>query len=204
MLVDRSQGLFVESLGGASMKRRGNGTSVELSVVIAVREAEETIGRDVHRMASHLREAGVSFEVLAVNDGCRDNSFSVLRLVAASVPELRLCAGDAAGRPFIRGAAEAHGEMIAMLDADRAGLPLAPLSWALARLRRGADAIVFRGRCILARRLVCLPVIIRATGSGDLFERSFERHGGGLQMDIVGTRPRRVGLLAPVLRLLAV
>jgi len=81
---------------------------------------------------------------------------------------------------------------------------LAPLSWALARLRRGADAIVFRGRCILARRLVCLPVIIRAAGRGDLFERNFERNASGLQVDIMGTRPRRVGLFAPVLRLLAV
>lgn len=186
------------------MKRNVNETSVELSVVIAVREAEETVGRDVRRIADHLREAGVSFEVLAVNDGCRDNSFSVLRLVAASVPELRLCTGDASGRPFIRGAAEAHGEMVAMFDAGSAGLPLAPLSWSLARLRRGADAIVFRGRCILARRLVCLPVIIRAVGRGDIFERSFERNASGLRIDVMGTRPRRVGLFAPVLRLLAV
>jgi glycosyltransferase involved in cell wall biosynthesis len=186
------------------IKRNVHETSVDFSVVIAVREAEETIGRDVRRIAAHLREGGVSFEVLAVNDGCRDNSFSVLRLVAASVPELRLCAGDVSGRPFMRGAAGARGEMIAMLDAGGAGLPLAPLSWALARLRRGADAIVFRGRCILARRLVCLPVIIRATGRGESFERSFERNASGLRMDIMGTRPRRVGLFAPVLRLLAV
>ena len=186
------------------MKRNVNETSVEFSVVIAVREAEETIGRDVRRIAGHLREAGVSFEVLAVNDGCRDNSFAVLRLIAASVPELRLCTGDTSGRPFIRGAAEAHGEMVAMLDTRGAGLPLAPLSWALARLRRGADAIVFRGRCILARRLVCLPAIIRAAGRGDVFERSFECNASGLRIDIMGTRPRRVGLFAPVLRLLAV
>jgi len=168
------------------MQRNVNETSVDFSVVIAVREAEETIGRDVRRIAADLREAGVSFEVLAVNDGCRDNSFSVLRLIAASVPELRLCAGDVSGRPFIRGAAEAHGEAIALLQAGGAGLPLAPLSWALARLRRGADAIVFRGRCILARRLVCLPVIIRAAGRGELFERNFERNARPVRAEIAG------------------
>ena len=187
------------------MKRSVNGTSVAVSVVIAVREAEETIGRDVRRIADHLREAGVPFEILAVDDGCCDNSFSVLRLVAVTVPELRLCAGDADGRAYFRGTAEARGETVALIAADRAGLPLAPLGWALTQLHRGADAIIFRGRCILGRRLVCLPAIIRALGRGDLFERSFERNATGLQVEVVGhRRPRRAGLLAPVLRLLAV
>jgi glycosyltransferase involved in cell wall biosynthesis len=186
------------------MKRSVNSTSVALSVVIAVREAEETIGRDVRRIADHLRAGGVSFEVLAVNDGCCDNSFSVLRLVAASVPELRLCTGDAAGRAFIRGTAEAQGEMVVLLDAGRGTMPLAPLGWAVARLGSGVDAVVLRGRCILGRRLACLPAIISTEGRGDLFERRFERNARDLEVEVVGTRTRREGLLAPVLRFLAV
>jgi|1185.fasta_scaffold212745_2 hypothetical protein len=181
-----------------------NETSITLSVVIAVREAEETIGRDVRRIAEHLRAAGVAFEVLAVNDGCCDNSFSVLRLVACSVPEMRLCAGDASGKAFIRGTAEARGEFVALMDACRGGLPLSALSWTLARLGRGADAIVFRGRCLVGRRLPCLPAIVRASGRGDVYERSFERQARGLGVEVVGARPRRAGLLDPVLRLLAV
>jgi hypothetical protein len=187
------------------MKRNVTETSVLLSVVITVRDAEETIGRDVRRIADHLREAGVSFEVLAVNDGCCDNSFSVLRLVAASVPELRLCAGDAAGRSYIRGTAEAQGELVLLLDANRGGgMPLGSLSWALARLGRGVDAVVMRGRCIVGRRLACLPTIVSSGGRGDLFERRFERNARGLEIEVVGTRPRAAGLLAPVFRFLAV
>jgi glycosyltransferase involved in cell wall biosynthesis len=187
------------------MKRIVNRTSVALSVVIAVREAEETIGRDVRRIAQHLGEAGIPFEIVAVNDGCCDNSFSVLRLVAASIPELRLCTADASGRAFIRGAAEAHGEMLALVDAGRGGMPLGPLSWALARIERGAAAaVVFRGRCILGRRQAILSAIIASEGRGDLFERRFERHARDLEMEVVGTRARRAGLLAPVFRLLAV
>src|SRR5205814_4290481 len=136
---------------------------------------EETIGRDVRRIASHLREGGVSFEILAVNDGCCDNSLAVLRLVAASVPELRLCAGDAGGRSFIRGTAEARGAVVALVDASRGGIPLAPLSWALAQLGRGTDAVVLRGRCVLPRRLACLLTIMRAVGRGALFALSSER-----------------------------
>jgi hypothetical protein len=191
------------------MKRNVTETSVALSVIIAVREAEETIGRDVRRIADHLRARSVSFEILVVNDGCCDNSFSLLRLVAASIPELRLCAGDAAGRAFNRGTAEARGEAVALLDDGRGGgLPLSALTGALARLGRGVDGIVFRGRCIVGRRLAILPAIIRASGRGDVYQRSFERNARGLQLEILGTRPRRiglrVGLLGPVLRLLAV
>jgi glycosyltransferase involved in cell wall biosynthesis len=177
--------------------------SPSLSVVIAVREAEETIGRDVRQMAQHLRAAGVSFEILAVNDGCCDNSLAVLRLLTAQVPELRLCAGDARGRAFVRGASEADGHIVALLEADGGAMPLAALSWALSRLEQ-RDAIVFRGRCVLGRRLAALPAIIRARGRGDLFERSFERAATGLTVDVVGTRARPpTGLFAPVLRFLA-
>jgi glycosyltransferase involved in cell wall biosynthesis len=186
------------------MKRNVNETSVALSVVVAVREAEETIGRDVRRIADHLRAAGVSFEVLAVNDGCCDNSLAILQLLAAQVPELRLCPGNACGRAFIRGAAEARGEAVALLDGAARELPLASFGWALARLGRGADAVVFRGRYVLARRLACLAAIVRSGGRGDAFQRSFERNAHRLEVEVVGSRPRRVGLLSPVLRFLAV
>ena len=185
------------------MKQKVNRSSPLLSVVIAVREAEETIGRDVRQMAQHLRAAGVSFEILAVNDGCCDNSLAVLRLLATQVPELRLCVGDARGRAFIRGASEAQGQTIALVDSQDGSLPLAALGWALSRLDH-KDAVVFRGRCVVGRRLPTLPAIIKSRGRGDLFERSFERAAQSLTVDVVGTRARPAGgLLAPVLRFLA-
>jgi glycosyltransferase involved in cell wall biosynthesis len=154
-------------------------------------------------MAQHLRAAGVSFEILAVNDGCCDNSLAVLRLLTVQVPELRLCAGDARGRAFIRGASEAQGQTVALVDSKDGSLPLATLGWALSRLDR-KDAVIFRGRCVVGRRLATLPALIRSRGRGDLFERSFERAARSLTVDVVGTRPRAVtGLLAPVLRFLA-
>jgi glycosyltransferase involved in cell wall biosynthesis len=186
------------------MKRNVTQTSLALSVVLAVREAEETIGKDVRQIANHLRAAGVSFEILAVNDGCCDNSLAVLRLLTAQVPELRLCAGDARGRAFVRGASEAQGELVALVEAEGGSLPLAALGWAMARLERSTDAVVFRGRCVLGRRLASLSSVVRSRGRGDLFERSFERAAHGLSVDVIGTRARPTGgLLAPVLRFLA-
>lgn len=176
-----------------------------LSVVIAVREGEETVGRDVRRIADHLRATGVSFEILAVNDGCCDNSLAVLRLVAAQLPELRLLSGDASGRAFRRAMIEARGELVALLDAGRGGLPLANLGWALARLQGGTAAVVFRGRCILGRRLACLPAVVRAAGRGSNYEWSFERQAAGLPIEVVGKRSLPgAAFLAPVLRVLSV
>ena len=81
---------------------------------------------------------------------------------------------------------------------------LRTLGWALSRLGRSTDAIVFRGRCVLGRRLPVLSPLVRTRGRGDLFERSFERTAHGLQVDVVGTRSRLPGgFLAPVLRFLA-
>jgi glycosyltransferase involved in cell wall biosynthesis len=71
---------------------------VAISVVLAIRDAEESVGRDVRRIAEHLRGRGLSFEILAVSDGCRDNSLAVVRLLARQVPELRVCPGCARAR----------------------------------------------------------------------------------------------------------
>ena len=74
-----------------------------------------------------------------------------------------------------------------------AGKPvsLAPLGWALSRLAAGRDAVVLRGRYVVARRLAALPVIVRASGPGLLFEAVFERRAQELGIDVVGSRPRR-------------
>jgi glycosyltransferase involved in cell wall biosynthesis len=82
---------------------------------------------------------------------------------------------------------------------------MAPLAWALSRIAGGRDAVVLRGRYVVARRLAVLPVVVRAGGPGVLFEAVFESRAQELGVDIVGSRPRRPVplLLRPVLRFLA-
>ena len=91
-----------------------------------------------------------------------------------------------------------------LLDAGRPA-SWAPLGWALSRIAAGRDAVVLRGRYVVARRLAALPVIVRASGPGLLFEAVFERRAQELGIDVVGSRPRRPMplLLRPVLRFLA-
>src|SRR5688572_26649211 len=176
----------------------------ELSAVIAVGDHEETIGHQIRSLAAHLTELGRPFEILAVNAGSSDNGFSIVTLLVASIPELRVLPRESNGRSFLRGASEARGDVVVLLDAGKPA-PLAPLAWALSRIGSGRDAVVLRGRYVVARRLAALPIIVRASNPGLLFEAVFERRAQELGVDIVGSRPRSPMplLLRPVLRFLA-
>jgi len=184
---------------------KNKATMPEVSVVVAVGNVEESIGRGLRRIVEHLRGLGRSFEVLAVNEGSWDTSFSVLRLLASEMPELRLLPCDVGGRAFLRGTSEARGLEVVLADGANLGTSLAPLGWALSRLSLGKEAVVVRGRWIAARRLPALPAIARTRGRWEIFERGFERHAQDLALEVVGT-PRRQsgGLLAPVFRFLAI
>jgi hypothetical protein len=179
-------------------------TEPQISVVIAVGDHEDAIGHDIRRVASHLDRLGRSHEILVVNAGSKDNSLSIARLLAGTIPAVQVLARDTGGRAFLRGASEARGEIVVFMEAGRSH-PLAPLGWALSRLAAGRDAVVLRGRYIVARRLNTLPVVVRASGPGLLFEAVFERRAQELGIDVVGSRPRGSTplLLRPVLRFLA-
>ena len=176
----------------------------ELSVVIAVGNHEDTVGHLIRSLATHLTRLGRPFEIVVVNAGSHDNSLSIATLLVGSIPELQVLGRDADGRAFLRGASEARGDVVVLLDAGKPA-PLAPLAWALSRIGSGRDAVVLRGRYVVARRLAALPIIVRASAPGLLFEAIFERRAQELGIDVVGSRPRRPmpPLLRPVLRFLA-
>lgn len=180
-------------------------TQPEVSVVLAVRNVEDDVAANVRRTVAHMRQFGRPFEIIAVNAGSWDTSFKVLRLLAGEIRELRLLEKDLTGRAYVRGTAEAYGQIVVLMDADQMPASLAPLGWTLSRLSAGKEAVVVRGRFIVARRLPSLPAIARARGRGDAFARSFEREGTGLAIEVVGTarKPAASGLFAPVWRLLA-
>src|SRR4029079_6721949 len=189
--------------GGPRLSQRVH-SQPELSVVIAVGDQEDSIGHLIRNVASHLSSLGRTFEILVVNAGSKDNSLSIASVIASSVAQIEVLARDVAGRAFLRGTSEARGEVVVLVDASKP-VSLAPLAWALSRIASGRDAVVLRGRYVVARRLAALPVIVRAAGPGMLFEAVFERRAQELGIDIVGSRPRQPVplLLRPVLRFLA-
>lgn len=162
----------------------------ELSLLLPIENGEEFIGREIRAAANHLRALGRSFEMVAVNDGCRDNSLAVVQLMSRDVPELKVLCRDASGRAFVRAATEASAPVVVMMHGlgSASPMPWAPLGWALSRMEAGQEAVVLRGRYIVARRLPCLPAIAAARGRTDAFERSFERYSADLRLDVVGSR----------------
>ena len=180
---------------------------IRLSVIVVVRDNEDSVGRDVRSLARHLRERRLAFEILAISDGSYDTSLTLLRLLCADLPELSLLGTARSGRAFRRAAAHALGEVVLLWEADRgSAISHAVLGWALSRLSRKAGVVV-RGRFLLVNRRAALPVLLATTGRGDQYEAHFERQAAtlGLDLEIVGQRcPGRLGLLAPVLRILSV
>jgi hypothetical protein len=179
------------------------GTLIGLSVIVVVRDDEDSICRDVRDMALRLRQRGLAFEILAISDGTHDTSLTLLRFLAADIPELTVLGMTRHGRAFRRATAHAQGDAVLLWEANRDGaFPHAVLGWALSRLSRRA-AVVVRGRFVLAHRMRALPVLLDAIGRGEEYEARFERQAAkqGLDLELVGRRPRG-GLLAPVLRML--
>jgi len=186
----------------------GNHHAIRLSVIVAVRDVEDSIGRDVRSLAAHLRARGIAFEILAASDGSCDTSLTLLRFLSAEIPELTVVGLARSGRAFRRAVAHAQGDAVLLWEADRGmTLPYAVLGWALSRLARRA-AVIVRGRFVLANRMRTLPVLLETSGRWHDYEVRFERQAAalGLDMEIVGRRSRRRGrhLLAPVLRILSV
>jgi len=170
----------------------------DVSVILGVGNHEDRVGHRVRALAEHLGRLGLDFEIIAVNDGSADNSVAVLSLLAARMPELRVIGRDHHGRAFARGAIDAQGATLVLMAGGDTS-PLSPLAWALGRLGAGRDAVLLRGRYIVARRMAALRVLERASGSFPAFERAFERRARASELCVVGTRPKaRPGVLGLV------
>lgn len=187
------------------MLAKGSEKTPSLSVIVAVRNAEDSIAGHVRALAMHLRQLGMSFEILASGDGSFDTSLTLLRFLRGDVPELKILGAARPGQAFRRSIVHASGERVLLWESDRgAAVQPAILGWALERLDRSA-AVVVRGCFVLAHRLRALPVLLAVTGRRDDYEIRFERQAArlNLDLDLVGRRARRHGLLSPVLRILS-
>lgn len=109
-------------------------TKVQLTVVVAMRDAASTIGTQLDALLA--QEAVGPYEVLVVDDGSTDDGPALVEQVARRDARLRLIVvPDALGPAHARnvGVGEALGEAVAFCDADDVVAPgwLAALSQAL-------------------------------------------------------------------------
>lgn len=83
-----------------------------LSIIIPVRNAERTLGRNLQRWLELLPELAQNFEILLVDDGSDDHTAEIAQEVARVYPQVRVLLNERrgpreairAGLPHVRGA----------------------------------------------------------------------------------------------------
>lgn len=159
----------------------------EVSAIIPFADHEDVIGAAVQRVAAHLRELGVAFEIVAVDEDSGDNSHAVLALLRAQVPELRVTHALGRGRGFELGIARAQGHVLWLLEPTAATQPLAPFARALDQIRdESLDAVVVRGRFAVAHRTRALQAVAGLRGMGEVYLRRLTKklQARGLRLDV--------------------
>jgi dolichol-phosphate mannosyltransferase len=114
-----------------------------LSVVIPIYDEEENIPTLLEWLRSALKRLGLRYEIIAVDDGSRDNGAAVLKRYAAEIPELRIVrlrrnSGQAAA--IMAGLERATGEVIVTIDADLQNDP-DDIGKLVAKLNEGYDVV---------------------------------------------------------------
>jgi dolichol-phosphate mannosyltransferase len=150
--------------------------AVDVSVVVPFADHEDVIGTACGRVARHLGELGLSFEILAVDEASGDNSHAVLGLLRRSMPALRIVAGARAGRGFAMGSACARGRVLWLLEPHSALRSLAPFG------RGELDLAVVRGRFAVVKRARALGLVDAVHGMSGSFERRLVKRATGQRL----------------------
>ena len=96
-------------------------SGVVLSVIFPVYNEEENVPILLDEIARVLRPRGITFEMIAINDGSRDRSLEVLRQEQQKYPELRvlsLARNSGQSAALDAGFRAARGELVVSLDSD--------------------------------------------------------------------------------------
>lgn len=113
--------------------------SLGLSVILPVFDEEENLEPLHAELTAALSATGRSYEIVAIDDGSRDGSFSVLKALAERDPHVRVIRfrrnfGQSAS--FAAGFGHARGEIVLTMDADGQNDP-ADIPALLAEMERG-------------------------------------------------------------------
>jgi hypothetical protein len=179
--------------------------TLDVSVVVPFADHEDLIGAACGRIARHLAELGLSFEILAVDEASGDNSHAVLGLLRRSLQPLRIIAGARPGRGLAMGSACARGRVLWLVEPHSALRSLAPFGRAHSRVVRGElDLAVVRGRFSVVKRSRALGLVDAIQGAAGAFERRLVRRASsrGLKVESyeVGSAERPIVGLADRLR----
>lgn len=168
----------------------------DMTVVVRLCDDEEHIGHVLRRIAGHLRSLEVSFEILVADEGSGDNSLAVVAMLRSSLHEIEVMHAEE-GAGFFAACQRARGRTIVLYDA-RTEAPLAPLGFALGRLRDGLDVVAVGGRYLVFRRTRvwrAFDALMLRDRAPLALQKRFLRRANGLGLHCTVTTPKRRPLL---------
>jgi dolichyl-phosphate beta-glucosyltransferase len=138
----------------------------ELSIVVPIYDEARGLRATLSRLSSELDSLDLTYEIIGVDDGSRDDSGDQLIALAHSNPRLiamRNPHNEGKGSAVQLGILAARGDWIATFDADLSTDP-AVLPRALAALGNGAALVIGNRRLPESRVLVRQPVLRESLG----------------------------------------
>jgi glycosyltransferase involved in cell wall biosynthesis len=116
---------------------------MQLTIVIPVFNEAESIRLLYPTLRQVLDDSGRSYEIIAIDDGSRDDSFAILKALSGQDPSLKVIRfrrnfGQTAA--FAAGFDHAQGEVVITMDADLKNDP-ADIPVLLAELEKGYDVV---------------------------------------------------------------
>lgn len=116
-----------------------------ISILVPAYNEDETIVANVSETCRLFREAGWDFEIIVIDDGSSDSTWSELRRLARRNPQVtikRHRRNHGKGRALKFGCRFARGSLIALLDADLELHPRQILGFYNIMRRTGADVVI--------------------------------------------------------------
>ncbi len=139
--------------------------AVDISVVLPFRDDEDIVGTACSKISQHLRDLGLSFELLAIEEDSGDNSHAVLGLLRRQIPELEVLYAPSRDRGFATGSHRARGRSVLLIDAASALKPLAAIDRAVRRVAVGeVDVVIARDRFAVCQRTRTISVLSALRG----------------------------------------
>jgi hypothetical protein len=174
----------------------------DVTFVLRTFEDEERVGHALRRIAEYLRAHRLTAEILVADEGSGDNTVAVAVMLRPQIREIAVL--HAAPGCGLRDACRrARGRVVVLADA-RTHAPLAPLGFAMGRLRDGLDAVALGGRYLVFRRTHAwraFDALVLRRRDARALERRFLRRARALGLSCVVTNPpapkRWIRLFAP-------
>jgi dolichyl-phosphate beta-glucosyltransferase len=114
------------------------------SIIVPAYNEKARIGKTLEQLVQHLRAQAWNAEIVVVDDGSRDNTFSIVSDFAAQNPHVRVIqnpGNQGKGYSVRNGMLNARGEILLFTDADLSS-PIAEAARLFAALEQGADLAI--------------------------------------------------------------